>query len=327
MAPKAKRPTPHLYSKQEGIELTAHNLDEILFKLIGSELTDIERAPDTRSIDGEGSVAIVFSNGAALRFDACGDPGSWLITTYLPPSPVTQPDSSESHHSATQLSGDQENTVEAIAARLAAATPGPWWCDEDELVWRLHGVAARFDNPPFGETVVNKQILKAPKANTPYAEYWPDGHDAAFITHAHADITWLLQERARMLAQESPSCVAQAPTAPTPKQLAQRISDVVADADLGEASALKRGRNPLYPYVPVIKTTSGVGQEHTSQLLGLAYQTRDEALHRAQLHIDALRAHIARQLSEPRYRALRESYDLPREITPEITPETTRVPS
>lgn len=85
MSPKAThRPLPHLYSKQEGIELTAHNVDEVLGLLIGSELVDIERAPDSRSIDGEGSVAIVFSNGAALRFEAGGDPGSWLTTTYLP---------------------------------------------------------------------------------------------------------------------------------------------------------------------------------------------------------------------------------------------------
>lgn len=100
---------------------------------------------------------------------------------------------SEEHSCETDL-----QPIEAITARLKAATPGPWWFDEDENVWRLHGVAARFDNPPFAETVVNKQILKAPKANTPYAEYWPDAADADFIAHAWADVTWLLQECDRL---------------------------------------------------------------------------------------------------------------------------------
>jgi hypothetical protein len=231
---------------------------------------------------------------------------------------MTQLDSTESPglDATVQLSGDQEVPA-AIATRLAAATPGPWWFDESEDTWCLHGVAARFDNPPLGETVVNKQILKAPKVGTPYAEYWPDAADADFIAHAHSDIAWLLQDRARREGLDLGPALAppEPPPTFTSEQLAQRIADALADADFGEASALKRGRNPLYPYVPVIKITSGVGQKHTSQLLGLAYQTRDEALHRAQLHIDALRARVARQLSQPRYRALREDYGLPREIS------------
>lgn len=63
-----------------------------------------------------------------------------------------------------------------------AATEGPWWSDESDDAWRLHGVA--FMVPAQGairEQVVNKQILKAPKRGTPYAEYWPDPADAAFI--------------------------------------------------------------------------------------------------------------------------------------------------
>jgi hypothetical protein len=76
--------------------------------------------------------------------------------------------------------------------RAEAATPGPWWSDEDENCWRLHGVA--FRTPPalfpdgsvmIPEQIVNKQIAKAPKHRTPYAEYWPDAADDAHITSWH----------------------------------------------------------------------------------------------------------------------------------------------
>jgi hypothetical protein len=76
--------------------------------------------------------------------------------------------------------------------RSREATPGPWWHDEDDNVWRLHGVA--FTTPPFlaedGTEIlpgqrVNSQILKAPKHGTPYAEYWPGEADTAHITSWH----------------------------------------------------------------------------------------------------------------------------------------------
>lgn len=51
-------------------------------------------------------------------------------------------------------------------------TPGPWEATEDEDCWRLLG---RSGVP---------QILKAPKRNTPYAEYWPDPKDAVLILMA-----------------------------------------------------------------------------------------------------------------------------------------------
>lgn len=81
-----------------------------------------------------------------------------------------------------------------IKARADAATPGPWWFDESDLVWRLHGVHAVL--PPFmegfPEQVVNHQILKAPKTGTTYAEYWPNEADAAFIVNARTDVPRLL---------------------------------------------------------------------------------------------------------------------------------------
>jgi hypothetical protein len=79
--------------------------------------------------------------------------------------------------------------------RAGAATPGPWWFDEDENCWRLHGVAFKIpaQNSPDGsvmipEQVVNKQILKAPKHGTPYAEYWPEPADAAHVTGMHPSV-------------------------------------------------------------------------------------------------------------------------------------------
>ncbi len=80
------------------------------------------------------------------------------------------------------------------------ATDEPWWFDEDELSWRLHGVMDRLPaqrNIP--EQILNKQILKAPKRNTPYAEYWPDPADGEFIVRARTDLPALASFAATML--------------------------------------------------------------------------------------------------------------------------------
>jgi hypothetical protein len=68
--------------------------------------------------------------------------------------------------------------------------------------------------------------------------------------------------------------------------------------------------------VPIVVTTDTTGMDHETQLLGLAYPTRIEALARAARHTDALREQLARHLANPRYRALREQHGLPREIAP-----------
>ena len=88
---------------------------------------------------------------------------------------------------------------EEILSLHAAATEGPWWFDEDEHCWRLHGVFGRI--PVQGvipEQVMNKQILKAPKIGTPYAEYWPAAADAAFIAAAWTVVGELLAENQRL---------------------------------------------------------------------------------------------------------------------------------
>lgn len=85
--------------------------------------------------------------------------------------------------------------LDAIREREQAATPGPWWSDEDELMWRLHGVRGYTPAMPdlgIAPQVINRQILKAPKSGTPYAEYWPNEADAAFIVAARSDVPRLL---------------------------------------------------------------------------------------------------------------------------------------
>lgn len=83
-----------------------------------------------------------------------------------------------------------------VEQREQAATPGPWWSDESDQCWRLHGVHAIIPATLGAETfdqVLNRQILKAPKTGTPYAEYWPGEADDAFITHARSDVPRLLR--------------------------------------------------------------------------------------------------------------------------------------
>ena len=119
----------------------------------------------------------------------------------------------------TPLSAERR---EEIRERHAAATDGPWWFDESDRTWRLHGVMGRIPalrrDGIFPDQVMNKQILKAAKCNTPYAEYWPDKADAEFIAGAWEDVRDLLAgldsltstayNQARMLSEITDACVA-----------------------------------------------------------------------------------------------------------------------
>jgi hypothetical protein len=88
------------------------------------------------------------------------------------------------------------------------------------------------------------------------------------------------------------------------------FDDAAARVDFGQATANRRGRNPRWPYCPVID--HGGRKE---QILGRAYVTRDEAVRAAQFAIDARRALLAAKLALRNYRALREQHGLPRELT------------
>lgn len=87
-----------------------------------------------------------------------------------------------------------------------------------------------------------------------------------------------------------------------------------ADGLFGRPTAAKRGRKSTLPFVPVVDYTHPSGRQHTKQLLGLAYATREEAVARAQRQIDANRAELRKQLAQPNLRALRQSKGLPRTI-------------
>lgn len=79
------------------------------------------------------------------------------------------------------------------------ATDAPWWFDEDERTWRLHGTwgwtPAQHGIPA---QPINKQILKAPKRNTPYAEYWPNRQDADFMVAMRNAFPRMLHELKRL---------------------------------------------------------------------------------------------------------------------------------
>lgn len=70
-------------------------------------------------------------------------------------------------------SGVCRRAATRIRELAEAAYPGPWISDDSDNCWRLHSSP----DPRFP----TMQILKAPKRNTPYAEYWPDEATAGHI--------------------------------------------------------------------------------------------------------------------------------------------------
>jgi hypothetical protein len=106
----------------------------------------------------------------------------------------------------------------------------------------------------------------------------------------------------------------QCPSYVHPDRIEQQIAEAAAGANFGEPTAAKRGRNPRWPYVPVIRYTPPEGKSYTTQLRKRAFATRDEAETFAQDHIASARQSLARQLADPRCRVLREHYGLPTEI-------------
>jgi hypothetical protein len=94
------------------------------------------------------------------------------------------------------------------------------------------------------------------------------------------------------------------------------IDRTVAKVDFGKPSARKRGKDPRWPYVPVIEH-AGVASSPKpwqEQVRGLAFATRTEAVSSAKVHIAKLRLELAKKLADPRMRALRERYGLPRDL-------------
>lgn len=82
------------------------------------------------------------------------------------------------------------------------------------------------------------------------------------------------------------------------------------------ATAVRRGRRPEWPYVPVLvyAGTPDAPAGYTTQIEGKAFADRDEAVACAQAHIDRLTDVLAARLALPAHRALREAHGLPREL-------------
>lgn len=81
-----------------------------------------------------------------------------------------------------------------------------------------------------------------------------------------------------------------------------------------KATAAKRGRNANWPWVPIVNLGPRARGVKTWQVRGKAFATRDEAVTCAERAIEHVRAKRERMLLDPRQRALREAYGLPREI-------------
>jgi len=96
----------------------------------------------------------------------------------------------------------------------------------------------------------------------------------------------------------------------------EQITEIVAGLDLGKPTAHKRGRDPRWPYVPVVirRRFDDTDSTYQDQVRGLAYATREEAVTAASEYIAAVRSSLAERMADPRNRALREKYGLPREV-------------
>lgn len=93
----------------------------------------------------------------------------------------------------------------------------------------------------------------------------------------------------------------------------------------GTPGAVKRGRDSRWPYVPIVclpDRPDGAYAAQTSQIRGRAFATRDEAIADAAAYLERGRAAFAADLLEPRHRALREHWGLPREIPSRWDPDT-----
>lgn len=94
------------------------------------------------------------------------------------------------------------------------------------------------------------------------------------------------------------------------------IANAVAIASFGTATAHRRGRDPRWPYVPVIVHDGGVALSATRQetITGKAFASRVAAVAYAEGVIETRRRRLAEALADPTKRSLREVHGLPREI-------------
>lgn len=95
----------------------------------------------------------------------------------------------------------------------------------------------------------------------------------------------------------------------------KQIAEIAAAFNFGVPSAVKRGRNPQWPYVALITDYMGLDGVTHNPMGRRAYETREEAIKAATLYIGVLRAKLRTDLADPRMRALRQQHGLPRELS------------
>lgn len=93
------------------------------------------------------------------------------------------------------------------------------------------------------------------------------------------------------------------------------VEQAVARATWPTPSARKSGRDPRWPYVPllVFAPIDG-GRGYTTQVRARAYATRDEAVAHATQRIENMKRTLAERLLDRGARSLREQHGLPREL-------------
>lgn len=94
----------------------------------------------------------------------------------------------------------------------------------------------------------------------------------------------------------------------------EQIEAIVSARNYGKPTAAKRGRNPRWPYVPVIDHSPEIGKQRTEQIKKRAYVTREEAVAYAASVIEARKAHDRQLLKDPRMRAVRRAAGLPEDL-------------
>lgn len=95
----------------------------------------------------------------------------------------------------------------------------------------------------------------------------------------------------------------------------QAQATAIAEAfPIGTPSAVKRGRDPKWPYVALLTNYLGHDGASHNPMGRRAYATRQEAVAAAETYVAAFRADFKTKILDPGQRALREQYGLPRDI-------------
>lgn len=92
-----------------------------------------------------------------------------------------------------------EEELAELEGLESEATAAPWWYDEGELYYRLHGTGGWTPEQGSGEFKIpsqplNRQILKAAKQSEVFEPYWPLGSDAVLIPKMRNALPRLLRE-------------------------------------------------------------------------------------------------------------------------------------